>query len=91
MDETKLRVLINIGTAIATIVFVALIVGLIFQFAHRSVLQTKQDELAKELGRINEQIEYYEGQNNYINNNIEDYARERYGYGKNGENRYTYQ
>ena len=86
MNESKLRTLINVGTIIATIVLVALIIGLIFQFVNRSVLQAKHDQLQAELNNLNYQIEYYEDMNNYINENIEDYAREYYGYGKDGGN-----
>ncbi len=90
MNETKLRAIINIGTVVATIVLVALIVGLIFQFANRAMLQSNQDKLQAELDSLNKQVEYYQDQNNYINENIEDYARENYGYGKDGEKKYSY-
>ena len=90
MNETKLRTLINVGTIVATIVLVALIIGLIFQFVNRNVLQTKNDQLQAELNKLNYEIEYYENMNNYIGGNIEDYAREYYGYGKNGESKYSY-
>lgn len=90
MNETKLRAIINIGTIVATIVLVALIVGLIFQFANRAMLQSTQNKLQSELDSLNKQVEYYEDQNNYINENIEDYARENYGYGKDGEKKYSY-
>ena len=90
MNETKLRTLINVGTIVATIVLVALIRGLIFQFVNRNVLQTKNDQLQAELNKLNYEIEYYENMNNYIGGNIEDYAREYYGYGKNGESKYSY-
>ena len=90
MNESKLRTVINVGTIIATVVLVALIIGLIFQFVNRSVLQAKHDQLQAELDNLNYQIEYYEDMNNYINENIEDYAREYYGYGKDGEHKYSY-
>ena len=90
MNEKKLRTLINVGTIVATIVLVALIIGLIFQFVNRNVLQTKNDQLQAELNKLNYEIEYYENMNNYIGGNIEDYAREYYGYGKNGESKYSY-
>lgn len=91
MNEQKLRMIINIGTVIATLVFVALIIGLIFQFVNRGILQAKQDKLQTELDSLSKQVEYYENQNNYINENIEDYAREYYGYGKDGEKKYMYE
>jgi len=91
MNEQKLRMIINIGTVIATLVFVALIIGLIFQFVNRGILQAKQDKLQTELDSLSKQVEYYENQNNYINENIEDYAREYYSYGKDGEKKYMYE
>jgi len=90
MNEAKLRTIINVGTIVATIVLVALIIGLIFQFVNRNVLQAKHDQLQAELNKLNYEIEYYENMNNYIGGNIEDYAREYYGYGKNGESKYSY-
>lgn len=90
MNEEKLRNLINIGTIIATIVLVALIIGLIFQFVNRGVLQAKHDKLEAELSKIQYEVEYYKDMNNYIEGNIEDYAREYYGYGKDGEHKYSY-
>ncbi len=91
MNEQKLRMLINVGTVVATLVLVALIIGLIFQFVNRGILQSNQNKLQAELDNLNKQVEYYENQNNYISENIEDYARENYGYGKNGEKKYTYE
>lgn len=91
MNEAKLRIIINVGTVIATLVLVVLIIGLIFQFANRASLQSTQNKLKAELDNLNKQVQYYEDKNNYINENIEDYARENYGYGKDGEKKYTYQ
>ena len=90
MTESKLRTIVNVGTIVATIFLVALIIGLIFQFVNRNVLQAKHDQLQAELNRLNYEVEYYENMNNYIGENIEDYAREYYGYGKNGEKKYSY-
>lgn len=90
MNESKLRKIINISTIVATILLIALIIGLIFQFVNRNVLQAKHDQLQAELNALNYQIDYYEDMNNYINENIEDYAREYYGYGKDGEKQYSY-
>ncbi len=91
MNEQKLRMIINVGTVIATLVLVALIIGLIFQFVNRGILQANQNKLQSELDNLNKQVEFYENKNNYISENIEDYAREYYGYGKNGEKKYTYE
>ena len=91
MNERKLRAIINVGTIFATLLLVALIIGLIFQFVNRAILQSNQDKLQAELDNLSEQVEYYENKNNYINGNIEDYAREYYGYGKDGEKKYTYE
>lgn len=91
MNERKLRAIINVGTIFATLLLVALIIGLIFQFVNRAILQSNQDKLQAELDNLSEQVEYYENKNNYINENIEDYAREYYGYGKDGEKKYTYE
>ena len=91
MNEQKLRMIINIGTVIATLVLVALIIGLVFQFVNRGILQSNQNKLQNELDNLSKQVEYYENANTYINENIEDYARENYGYGKNGEKKYTFQ
>ena len=91
MNERKLRTIINVGTIFATLLLVALIIGLIFQFVNRAILQSNQDKLQAELDNLSEQVEYYENKNNYINENIEDYAREYYGYGKDGEKKYTYE
>lgn len=91
MNEQKLRMIINVGTVVATLVLVTLIIGLVFQFVNRGILQSNQNKLQSELDNLNKQVEYYENTNNYINENIEDYARENYGYGKNGERKYTFQ
>ena len=37
MNEAKLRTIINVGTIVATIVLVALIIGLIFQFVNEDM------------------------------------------------------
>lgn len=91
MTENKLRRLVNFFTVLATIIIFALILLVVFQMINRAVLSNKEMELKKELASLTTQIEYMETQNNNFDDEsyLEQYAREYYGYGKEGEKQYS--
>lgn len=91
MTEKKLKTLVNFITIIATIVIFALMLLVIFQMINRTILDAKKVALQNELSSLTTQIEYIENQNENLNdtNYLEQYAREYYGYGKNGEKQYS--
>jgi len=92
MTEERLKFLVNLFTIIATVVLFALILLIIFQFINQTILSEKKKALENELNKINTQIEYYEEQNELLTDDdyLEQYAREYYDYGRNGERKYTY-
>ena len=91
MTEKKLKTFVNTFTVIATVVLFALICLVVFQMINRTILDGKKVALQQELSSLSTQIENIENQNENLNDNsyLEQYAREYYGYGKNGEKQYS--
>lgn len=91
MTESKLKTLVNFFTVLATIIIFSLILLVLFQIINRTILNNKEIALKNELSSINTQITYIENQNDNLEdeNYLEQYAREYYGYGKEGEKQYS--
>ncbi len=91
MTESKLRRLVNFFTILATVIIFALMLLVLFQMINRSILSNKEAALKNELSSLTTQIDYIENQNENLEdeNYLEQYAREYYGYGKEGEKQYS--
>jgi cell division protein FtsB len=89
MKESTLKLLVKALTALAVVVFVALLVFLTFQYIKLNNLSNTQTALENELINLVEQRQALEGEYNYIDNHyndyIEDYVREMLGWGRDGE------
>lgn len=93
MRESTLKLLVKALTALAVIVFAALLVFLTFQYIKLNNLSNTEQALATELNNLVEARENLEGEYDYIENHyndyIEDYVREVLGWGREGEIKFT--
>ena len=88
---------IKILSAILICIFVVLFIILIVQFTNIINLKNKEKKLASAYKQTQEQIEEYDKMLDYIDYNdgiynqefLENYAREVYGWGKEGRKYYT--
>ena len=75
-----------ISVICATLIFTLLCV-LVFQLVRISTLKNREDELASTLAALEEQVDDYNAENEYMKSYeyLEDYAREVLGWGKENE------
>ena len=92
MRQTKLKLLVKLGTVLAVVVFAVLLVLLTFQYVSLNNLQRDESALTEQLNSLEEVYQNYEEQYDYIYNNeaqyVEDYVREVLGWGREGEIRF---
>lgn len=93
MRKSTLKLLVKALTALAVVVFVALLVFLTFQYIKLNNLSNTQASLETELNNLIEARQNLEDEYHYIENNyneyIEDYVREMLGWGREGEIKFT--
>lgn len=78
---------IKLISVICAILIFTLLCVLVFQLVRISTLKNREDELASTLAALEEQVDDYNAENEYMKSYeyLEDYAREVLGWGKENE------
>ncbi len=86
MEERKLKRIVSLITVAVVIIFVAMIVGLVFQFVHLSKLKKEKKALDEKIAYYTQYSENMNDKIDYLNNSeaLEDMYR-ALGYGKEGD------
>lgn len=89
MRESRVKLLVKSVTVVAVIIVMAMLTGLTFQYISLNNLKTDEQQLESELATLVELRENYESEYDYMQNNqaefVEDYVREVFGWGREGE------